>query len=55
MTSRADRIVTSGRARSSISQSSLDSIRESAEDKLAEGDYYAGCKKYITELRESLM
>ena len=54
MTSRADRIVTSGRARSSISQSSLDSIRESAEDKLAEGDYYAGCKKYINGIERKL-
>lgn len=54
MTSRADRIVTSGRARSSISQSSLDSIRESAEDKLAEGDYYAGCKKYIKGIERKL-
>ena len=35
MTSRADRIVTSGRARSDISQSKLDSIRESAENRLS--------------------
>ena len=45
MTSRADRIVTSGRARSDISQSKLDSIRESAENRLSDGDYYKGCKK----------
>lgn len=46
MISRADRIITSGNARSDISQSHLDDIRESAENKLADGDYYAGCKKF---------
>lgn len=47
MVSRADRIITSGNARSDISQSELDGIREDAEEKLADGDYYKGCKKYI--------
>lgn len=46
MVSRADRIITSGNARSDISQSHLDGIRENAEEKLADGDYYAGCKKF---------
>lgn len=54
MTSRADRIVTSGRARSDISQSKLDSIRESAENKLSDGDYYKGCKKYIQGIERQL-
>lgn len=54
MTSRADRIVTSGRARSDISQSRLDSIREKAENKLADGDYYAGCVKYIKGIEKKL-
>lgn len=47
MVSRADRIVTSGNAKSDISQSQLDGIREKAEKKLADGDYFEGCKKYI--------
>lgn len=46
MVSRADRIITSGNARSDISQSHLDDIRESAEKKLADGDYYEGCRKF---------
>ena len=54
MTSRADRIVTSGRARSDISQSKLDSIRESAENRLSDGDYYKGCKKYIQGIERQL-
>ncbi len=54
MTSRADRIVTSGRARSDISQSRLDSIREKAENKLADGDYYTGCVNYIKGIEKKL-
>lgn len=54
MSSRADRIVTSGRARSNISQSALDGIRERAEEELADGDYYAGCKKYIRGIERKL-
>lgn len=46
MVSRADRIITSGNARSDISQSHLDDIRENAEEKLADGDYYGGCRKF---------
>ena len=54
MKSRADRIVTSGRARSDISQSRLDSIREKAENELASGDYYEGCVKYIKGIEKKL-
>lgn len=54
MTSRADRIVTSGRARSSISQTKLDNIREKAENELASGDYYNGCRKYIKGIERQL-
>lgn len=52
MVSRADRIITSGKAQTDISQSALDSIREDAEDELADGYYYDGCVKFIkgTEL-----
>lgn len=46
MISRADRIITSGNARSDISQSQLDNIRIDAEDELKDGDYYGGCKKF---------
>ncbi len=46
MVSRADRIITSGNARSDISQSQLDDIRINAEDELKEGDYYGGCRKF---------
>lgn len=54
MTSRADRIVTSGRARSDISQSKLDSIREKAEKELSSGDYYEGCVRYIKGIEKKL-
>lgn len=47
MVSRADRIITSGKTRSDISQSDLDDIRISAEEELAEGDYYDGCVNFI--------
>ncbi len=46
MISRADRIITSGNARSDISQSHLDDIRESAEEELADGNYYKGCRNF---------
>ena len=32
----------------------LDAIREKAEDKLSDGNYYAGCKKYIAGVRKQL-
>lgn len=53
MVSRADRIITSGKAQTDISQSALNSIREDAEDELADGYYYDGCVKFIkgTELQ----
>lgn len=54
MVSRADRIVTSGKAQTDITQASLDKIREKAEKKLADGDYYAGCKKYISGIQAQL-
>ena len=54
MTSRADRIVTSGRAKSDISQKQLDNIREKAENELADGDYYEGCVKYIKGIEKKL-
>ncbi|MBQ4282583.1 MAG: TPM domain-containing protein, partial [Lachnospira sp.] len=47
MVSRADRIITSGKTRSDISQGTLDSIREDAEEELADGDYYEGCVDFI--------
>lgn len=46
MISRADRIITSGNARSDISQSQLDDIRVNAENELKDGDYYDGCRKF---------
>lgn len=56
MKSRADMLVTSGIARTtkSFTQSKLDAIREKAEDKLSDGNYYAGCKKYISGVRKQL-
>lgn len=54
MISRADRIITSGIARTDISQSDLDSIREDAEYELADGYYYDGCKNYIDGIRLEL-
>ena len=56
MKSRADMLVTSGIARTtkSFTQSKLDAIREKAEDKLSDGNYYAGCKKYIAGVRKQL-
>jgi uncharacterized protein len=55
MVSRADRIVTSGNTRdSNISQSQLDSIRESAENRLKDGNYYSGCKKYISGIERRM-
>lgn len=56
MTTRADMIVTSGNARTqkSFTQSKLDAIREKAEDKLADGKYYQGCKKYISGVRKQM-
>lgn len=55
MTSRADRIVTSGVAKSSISQSKLDSIREKAESKLANGNYYGGCSKFVNGIKAAII
>lgn len=54
MSSRADRIITSGIARSDISQIKLDSIRESSEDKLSDSDYYGAFKKYISNVERCL-
>lgn len=54
MVSRADRIITSGKAQTDITQKKLDDIRENAEKKLADGDYYAGCKKYISGIQGQL-
>lgn len=56
MTTRADMIITSGNARTqkSFTQSRLASIREKAEKKLAAGEYYAGCKKYILGVRKQM-
>lgn len=52
MVSRADRIITSGNARhDNISQSQLDGIREAAEEKLADGKYYTGCRKFVSGVR----
>lgn len=48
MGSRADRVVTSGNTRNdNITQKQLDHIREAAENKLKNGNYYAGCTKYV--------
>lgn len=48
MRSRADRLVTSGRARhEAITQGQLDSIRRRSEEKLTDGLYYRGCVLYI--------
>lgn len=53
MQSRADRIITSGNAKvGNISQQQLDGIRETAENKLADGKYYTGCKKFINGVRK---
>lgn len=54
MGSRADRIVTSGKARSNITQSDLDDIRELAEIDLADGYYYSGCKEYVKGIERQL-
>ena len=47
MKSRADRIVTSGNAKSDITQEELDDIRKSAEKQLTKSKYYKGCAKFI--------
>ncbi len=47
MVSRADRIITSGKTRSDISQSDLDDIRVDAENELKAGNYYQGCVNFI--------
>lgn len=54
MVSRADRIITSGRTRSDISQGALDSIREDAEEDLADGDYYGGCVDFINGVERQM-
>lgn len=54
MVSRADRIITSGRTRSDISQGALDSIRMDAEEDLADGDYYGGCVDFINGVERQM-
>ena len=54
MDSRADRIITSGKAKSDITQGQLDSIRESSEKKLTDGDYYKAFRKYIDNVQKYL-
>lgn len=51
---RADRlVVTAGISQDQISNDQMDSVRKSAEKKLKNNDYYAGCVKYVNgmELR----
>ena len=47
MVSRADRIYTQGKAQTDISQSKLDNIRESCEDKFSDSDFYHGFTRFI--------
>ena len=54
MVSRADRIITSGIAQTDISQEDLDYIRINAEEWLADGEYYEGCKSYIDNTMREL-
>lgn len=55
MDSRADRIITSGIAKSSFSQSSLDTIREKSEEYLSDGDYYEAFSKYVTNIKRAII
>lgn len=54
MTSRADRIITSGIAKSDISQGRLDSIRETSESQLSDADYYDAFKKFVNNVEREL-
>lgn len=56
MDSRADMLVTSGNARTmeTFTQEKLDQIRETAEEELADGKYYTGCKKFINGVRRQM-
>lgn len=50
MTSRADRMYTQGKAKTDISPSRLDEIREACEDYLSDSDYYGAFSKYIKKI-----
>lgn len=50
MTSRADRIVTSGIAKSGISQTDLNSIRYNSEEYLSDSAYYKAFAKYVNTI-----
>ena len=54
MVSRADRIVTRGKAQTDISQGKLDNIRESCEDDFSDGDFYDGLKKFVKRINRIL-
>ncbi|MDO5401799.1 MAG: TPM domain-containing protein [Eubacteriales bacterium] len=54
MSSRADRIITSGTAKSDISQQRLDKIRETSEKQLTDADYYDAFKKFVDNIERSL-
>lgn len=54
MNSRAYRLVTSGIAKSDISQSQFDHIMEVSEDELRDADYYDAFRKYINNVERCL-
>ena len=54
MKSRADRIITSGKAKDDITQVQLDSIRKSSEGRLSKEHYYSAFNKYIDNVQKYL-
>ena len=54
MKSRAVRVVTSGKAKSDISQSDLQSIIDKTTSTLSDGNYYKACVKY-TDITQKLL
>lgn len=55
MSSRADRIITSGIAKTSFSQSDLDEIREISEEYLSDSDYYTAFSKYVNNIKRAII
>ena len=50
MKSRADRMYTQGKAKTDISQGTIDDIREACEEKLSDKDYYKAFSKYVKNM-----
>ena len=54
MTSRKYRISSSGNSKSDISQSDMDNMVSGVKKYLSDGDYYAGCKKFVNAVEKSM-